>query len=225
MCLREGTARRPLLRLQARLQGADHLFRSRGVPQLLATLGLPETTTPALVRRNAFTDGLDLNALIGREFTVQGVRFLGVAECSPCHWMDTVLAPGGGFLKGRGGLRCKILSDGVLRAGEDCGSGIADCGSEKRAFGFSETSGCAGDGIESAIRNPRSAIAFRRCRPRGGGSTRMGEDKAFLTVEGESLVARQARLLREAGCGRVLISGRRGVDYPALRGRLRRARS
>ena len=84
--------------------------------ELLARLGLPETTEPSLVRRHAFTAGVDLNTLIGQEFTVQGVRFLGVAECSPCHWMDSALAPGAeAFLKGRGGLRCKILSDGVVR--------------------------------------------------------------------------------------------------------------
>jgi hypothetical protein len=60
---------------------------------------------------------MDLNRLVGTEFEVQGVRFGGVAECAPCHWMDEAFAPGAEtFLTGRGGLRAVILTDGVLRA-------------------------------------------------------------------------------------------------------------
>jgi MOSC domain-containing protein YiiM len=71
---------------------------------------------PSVFRRNIITRGVDLNMLIGREFTVQGVRFLGTAECSPCHWQDGAFAPGTeDALQGRGGLRARILSDGVLK--------------------------------------------------------------------------------------------------------------
>lgn len=71
---------------------------------------------PSAFRRNVITRGVDLNTLIGREFTIQGVRFLGTAECSPCHWQDGAFAPGTEeALTGRGGLRAKILTDGVLR--------------------------------------------------------------------------------------------------------------
>ena len=67
-------------------------------------------------RRNIVVEGADLNALIGREFEVQGVRFLGTQESAPCHWMNAAFAPGAEeALKGRGGLRAKVLSDGVLR--------------------------------------------------------------------------------------------------------------
>jgi MOSC domain-containing protein YiiM len=59
---------------------------------------------------------VDLNALVGAEFEVQSVRFAGVAECSPCDWMDVALGPGAeAWLQGRGGLRARILTDGVLR--------------------------------------------------------------------------------------------------------------
>ena len=73
---------------------------------------------PASVfRRNIITEGQDLNALIGEEFEVQGVRFEGVAECSPCHWLDGVFHAGTeAALKGNGGLRARVLTDGVLRA-------------------------------------------------------------------------------------------------------------
>ncbi len=73
---------------------------------------------PAVLRRNIITAGLDLDALIGTEFAVQGVRFLGLGECKPCHWMDRAFHPGAeAWLRGRGGLRAKILSDGTLALG------------------------------------------------------------------------------------------------------------
>ena len=71
---------------------------------------------PSVYRRNVITRGVDLNTLIGVEFEIQGVRFLGNSECSPCYWMDQAFGPGAeAALKGRGGLRAKILTDGVLR--------------------------------------------------------------------------------------------------------------
>jgi len=74
--------------------------------------------SPGVARRNVITTGLDLNSLIGREFTVQGATFIGTEECKPCHWMNQAIAPGAeDFLRGNGGLRARILSDGILRAG------------------------------------------------------------------------------------------------------------
>ena len=71
---------------------------------------------PGVMRRNVVTEAVDLNALIGRKFTVQGVEFEGVAECSPCYWMDAAIAPGAEqLLHGRGGLRARILTSGKLR--------------------------------------------------------------------------------------------------------------
>jgi MOSC domain-containing protein len=69
-------------------------------------------------RRNVITHGVDLNELIGTEFEIQGVRFRGCSECSPCYWMDRAFCTGAeAWLKGRGGLRAQILSDGVIEAG------------------------------------------------------------------------------------------------------------
>ena len=71
--------------------------------------------SPGIFRRNFITEGVELNSLIGTEFEVQGVRFLGTQESAPCHWMNTAFAEGAEeALKGNGGLRAKILSDGVL---------------------------------------------------------------------------------------------------------------
>jgi MOSC domain-containing protein YiiM len=73
---------------------------------------------PSAFRRNVITRGVDLNTLIGREFSIQGIRFLGMAECSPCDWQDGAFALGTeAALTGRGGLRAKILTDGALRVG------------------------------------------------------------------------------------------------------------
>jgi len=84
--------------------------------ELCATLNAHDAS-PAAARRNVITRGFDLNEFIGKEFEIQGVRLYGTQECAPCYWMDGALAPGAkDFLKGRGGLRGKILTDGQLRS-------------------------------------------------------------------------------------------------------------
>jgi len=73
--------------------------------------------SPSSFRRNVITREVDLSTLYGREFEVQGVRFLGMSECKPCYWMDEAFAPGAeAALQGRGGLRAKILTSGRLAA-------------------------------------------------------------------------------------------------------------
>lgn len=73
--------------------------------------------SPWSVRRNIFTRDVDLNTLIGQDFEVQAVRFHGTEESRPCYWMNHAIAPGAQeFLKGRGGLRARILTDGTLRS-------------------------------------------------------------------------------------------------------------
>jgi MOSC domain-containing protein YiiM len=82
--------------------------------ELCATLRVTDKS-PAVLRRNVIAEHADLNGLIGREFEVQGVRFFGTQECAPCYWMDQAFGPGAeAALQGRGGLRAKILTDGVL---------------------------------------------------------------------------------------------------------------
>ncbi len=80
-------------------------------------LNLP-SAQPSATRRNVFVRGLDLGPLVGKEFEVQGVRFAGTEQCSPCYWMDSAVGPGANaWLSGRGGLRARVLSDGTLRSG------------------------------------------------------------------------------------------------------------
>lgn len=96
-------------------KGQVTLFAAEVFDELGAALGL-RAVSPAALRRNLVVRGGDLKALIGAEFELQGVRLAGTEECRPCYWMDQALAPGAeAWLKGRGGLRCRILSDGWLR--------------------------------------------------------------------------------------------------------------
>lgn len=96
-------------------KGQVTLFAAEVFAALCAELKLGGAS-PAALRRNLVVRGEDLNALIGKEFELQGVRLMGTEECRPCYWMDQALAPGAeAWLKGRGGLRCRILSDGWLR--------------------------------------------------------------------------------------------------------------
>jgi MOSC domain-containing protein YiiM len=100
--------------------GQITFFAGEVFDELQAALGLAGRDSAGL-RRNVITRGVDLNGLIGQEFEVQGVRFRGTRECSPCYWMDRAFVPGTeAWLKGRGGLRAKILTSGTLRVDASC---------------------------------------------------------------------------------------------------------
>lgn len=97
-------------------KGQVTFFANEVYEQLCAEFGVWDKP-PSVFRRNIITEGVDLSALIGREFEVQGLRFFGTGESAPCEWMNLAFAPGAEErLKGFGGLRAKILNDGVLRA-------------------------------------------------------------------------------------------------------------
>lgn len=82
--------------------------------ELCLTFGVKDKN-PSVFRRNIITRGIDLNALIGKKFEIQGVGFEGVAECSPCYWMDRAFCVGAEeALEGRGGLRARVLNGGTL---------------------------------------------------------------------------------------------------------------
>jgi MOSC domain-containing protein YiiM len=96
-------------------KGQITFFSMEVFDALRRELRLPDAQ-PSATRRNAFTRGIDLSSLIDRDFEVQGIRFSGVCEAKPCHWMNSALGPGAEeWLRGRGGLRARILTDGILR--------------------------------------------------------------------------------------------------------------
>lgn len=96
-------------------KGQITFFASEVFWEVCKRLGV-KNKTPGAARRNVVTSGIDLNTLIGRKFKLQDIEFEGVCECKPCYWMDSAIGPGAEeALRGRGGLRAKILNDGKLR--------------------------------------------------------------------------------------------------------------
>lgn len=77
---------------------------------------------PLLTRRNVVLRGAQLAPLFGHEFTLESggslVRLRAGRPAHPCVWMDQMLAPGAHrAMRGRGGVRCQVLSDGILHRG------------------------------------------------------------------------------------------------------------
>ena len=100
-------------------KGQVTFISSEVFEEVCSKLGVT-TKSPGVTRRNIATRGVDLNSLVGKRFVVQGIEFEGMAECSPCHWMNEAIAPGAeAMLHGRGGLRARILGDGVLRLDDE----------------------------------------------------------------------------------------------------------
>jgi hypothetical protein len=71
---------------------------------------------PADFRRNLVTEGVRLNELVGKEFTVGDVRLKGIRLCEPCAHLAGVLTeeilPA---LVHKAGLRVQIIEDGTIR--------------------------------------------------------------------------------------------------------------
>jgi MOSC domain-containing protein YiiM len=93
------------------------LIESEQVRDYVNRTGLNFTATDA--RRNLVTEGIDLNGLVGKEFTIGSVRIRGIRLCEPCNYLAKITHPE--VLHGlvhRGGLRAAILSEGVIRCGD-----------------------------------------------------------------------------------------------------------
>lgn len=94
------------------------LIQIEAVNEFNETFG---TDLPATAfRRNVITEGIDLNTLEGRIFTVGDVQLRGVELCEPCAYLQNLLEIPGLVkqLTHKGGLRCEILAGGVIRAGD-----------------------------------------------------------------------------------------------------------
>ena len=89
---------------------------------LISRESLPEGVGLAAVRRNVLVAGLPVDDLVGRVLTLDTgdgpVRLRVNRRAHPCAWMDVTVAPGTWkALRGKGGVRCEPLDDGVLRVG------------------------------------------------------------------------------------------------------------
>jgi hypothetical protein len=75
--------------------------------------------TPGEHRRNVVTRGIDLNALVGHEFTIGDVPCRGMRLCEPCTVVQRYAdRPVLRALVHRGGLRADILRDGEIKVGD-----------------------------------------------------------------------------------------------------------
>jgi hypothetical protein len=76
---------------------------------VIAREGLPAGTGLAQVRRNILVAGIAVDDLVGSILCL---------DSNPCAWMDVTIGPGAWRgLRGKGGIRCSPLNDGVLRVG------------------------------------------------------------------------------------------------------------
>src|SRR3989442_1093312 len=81
--------------------------------------GAGNTLPGAEPRRNIATSGVPLNHLVDREFWVGPVRMVGTRLCEPCKHLEDLTQKGvmAGLIH-RGGVRARILSEGVIRGGD-----------------------------------------------------------------------------------------------------------
>lgn len=89
---------------------------------VIAQESLPPGVDLVQVRRNVLTAGIAVDELVGSVLTLdsgEGPVSLRVNRpAHPCAWMDVTVGPGAWkALRGRGGVRCTPLNDGVLRVG------------------------------------------------------------------------------------------------------------
>jgi MOSC domain-containing protein YiiM len=112
----------------AHRRAAVTLIAAESLDAIARELDLPEVPDPLLTRRNVVLRGFPVDALAasrsgdGALFSLDSgdgpVRLHAHRPANPCRWMDVVLAPGAfRALRGRGGVRCEPLDDGVLRRG------------------------------------------------------------------------------------------------------------
>jgi len=99
------------------------LIEREKIDDFVRTTGLPFSAEDS--RRNLLTGGIDLNALLGREFYVGAVKVKALELCEPCSLLAkrTHRQVLWGFLH-RGGLRCRIMSDGLIRVGDAIASSV-----------------------------------------------------------------------------------------------------
>lgn len=89
---------------------------------VIARESLPPGASLVQVRRNILVSGIAVDDLVGRVFSLDSgdgpVRLRVNRPANPCAWMDATIGPGArDALRGKGGVRCTPLNDGVLRVG------------------------------------------------------------------------------------------------------------
>ncbi|MEU0245671.1 molybdenum cofactor biosysynthesis protein [Streptomyces sp. NPDC006235] len=89
---------------------------------LMAAENLPADADLRHTRRNVLLRGVDIDSCVGSTIALDcgtGPALFAVNRpARPCAWMDVTIGPGAQrALRGRGGVRCTPLSDGVITVG------------------------------------------------------------------------------------------------------------
>ncbi|MGW0865013.1 molybdenum cofactor biosysynthesis protein [Streptomyces sp. NPDC002611] len=89
---------------------------------IMAAESLPEDADLRHTRRNILLGGVDIDSCVGTTISLDcgggPVEFAVHRPARPCAWMDVTIGPGAQrALRGRGGVRCTPLSDGILTVG------------------------------------------------------------------------------------------------------------
>ena len=105
----------------AHMDAAVTVFAIESLEAIAAELGTAPFD-PLLTRRNVVLRGAHLAPLLGHDFALESkgdlVWFAAGRPAHPCVWMDRMLAPGAHkAMRGRGGIRCRAVCDGVLYRG------------------------------------------------------------------------------------------------------------
>jgi MOSC domain-containing protein YiiM len=104
----------------------DRYFGRRAHRDAAVTLSAAEHLPPGAdlrgTRRNILLRGVDVDALVGQLLILDSgsgpVQLALRRPANPCAWLDVTIAPDTrAALRGRGGVRCSPLTDGVLRVG------------------------------------------------------------------------------------------------------------
>ncbi len=106
--------------------GIVSLIEREGIDAFNAGTGL--TASVADIRRNIVTEGISLNALVGKRFRIGEVELEGTELCEPCATLGKLLSAGDvssadvvRHFAHSAGIRAKVLSSGAIAPGDPVG--------------------------------------------------------------------------------------------------------
>lgn len=95
------------------------LIQAEHIKAVASFLG-KSTIDPALIRRNIVVEGINLNALKDKQFTIGEAVLEMTGFCFPCSRMEENLGKGGfNAMRGHGGITCRVIEEGKIKIGDE----------------------------------------------------------------------------------------------------------
>lgn len=95
------------------------LIQYEHIKAVASFLGM-ENIDPNLIRRNIVVEGINLNALKDKQFTLGEAILEMTGFCFPCSRMEENLGKGGfNAMRGHGGITCRVVGEGKIRIGDE----------------------------------------------------------------------------------------------------------